>query len=93
MAGARDQGVRSFDRLDAKHDSLLDDDGLPDAGYGACVTALDDDAKDTSFQDAAVPADPGSGFFYLMSVIDAQGDNGIGTTSAGLLRIPQLACP
>ena len=70
-----------------------DDDGLPDSGYGACMTALDDDPRDTFFVDTNVPQPAGAGFFYLMSVIDAGGDNGLGTTSAGLQRLPQVPCP
>ena len=69
-----------------------DDDGLPDSGYGACMTALDDDPRDTFFVDADTPS-VGEGFFYLMSVIDALGDGGIGTTSAGLPRLPEVPCP
>jgi hypothetical protein len=69
-----------------------DDDGLPDSGYGACMTALDDDPRDTFFVDADTPSE-GDGFFYLMSVIDALGDGGIGATSAGLPRSPQVPCP
>jgi hypothetical protein len=69
-----------------------DDDGLPDSGYGICLTGLDDDARDTFFVDGDLPPS-GDGFFYLMSVIDAGGDGGPGTTSAGLPRVPQLPCP
>lgn len=71
----------------------LDGDGLPDAGYGDCMTALDDDPKDTFFVDAEVPATAGDGFFYLLSVIDGAGESGLGTTSAGLIRQAATACP
>jgi hypothetical protein len=57
-----------------------------------CRTALDDDTRDTFFVDADIPSS-GDGFFYLISVIDAQGDDGLGTTSAGLPRLPQVPCP
>jgi hypothetical protein len=87
-------GALSYDIYRGDTSVLIDgdDDGLPDSGYGACMTALDDDPRDTFFVDAETPA-AGGGFFYLMSVIDAQGDGGIGATSAGLPRTPQVPCP
>jgi len=60
--------------------------------YGACMTGLDDDPRDTFFVDPDVPSS-GDGYFYLMSVVDAGGDGGLGTTSAGLPRVPAVACP
>jgi hypothetical protein len=87
-------GALSYDIYRGDTSVLVDgdDDGLPDSGYGACMTALDDDPRDTFFVDADMPS-AGEGFFYLMSVIDALGDGGIGTTSAGLPRTPQVPCP
>jgi hypothetical protein len=70
----------------------LNGDGLPDNGYGTCMTGLDDDPRDTFFADPDVPSS-GDGFFYLMSVVDAGGDGGLGTTSEGLPRVPAVACP
>jgi hypothetical protein len=87
-------GALSYDIYRGDTADLVDgdDDGLPDSGYGACMTALDGDPRDTFFVDADTPL-VGDGFFYLISVIDAQGDGGIGTTSAGLTRLPQVPCP
>jgi hypothetical protein len=87
-------GALSYDIYRGDTSVLVDadHDGLPDSGYGACMTALDDDPRDTFFVDADTPA-AGEGFFYLMSVIDALGDGGIGTTSAGLPRTAQVPCP
>jgi hypothetical protein len=56
------------------------------------MTGLDDDPRDTFFVDPDVPSS-GDGFFYLMSVVDAGGDGGLGATSAGLPRLPQVPCP
>jgi hypothetical protein len=73
---------------------LLDADsnGLPDGGYGTCISALDDDTRDTHLVDPSLP-DPGDGFFYLRSIVDAQGESDLGTTSAGLPRQPLAPCP
>ena len=60
--------------------------------WGIAAAALDDDPRDTFFEDGDIPA-VGGGFFYLLAVIDAQGDGGIGSTSAGLPRTPQTPCP
>ena len=88
-------GALSYDLYRGDTVDLVDadGDGLPDPGYGSCLSALDDDTRDTYFVDADLPQPAGSGFFYLMSVIDAQGDGGLGTTSAGLARLPQVPCP
>jgi hypothetical protein len=87
-------GALSYDIYRGDLSALVDgdDDGLPDSGYGTCMTALDDDPRDTFFEDGDVPA-VGGGFFYLRAVINAQGDGGIGSTSAGLPRTPQVPCP
>lgn len=68
-------------------------DGLPDAGYGACVSQSDPDASDTTFVDPTVPA-PGAGFFYLKAAVDAAGyEVGLGATHAGLPRWVAASCP
>ncbi len=88
-------GALSYDLYRGNMSALLDgdDDGLPDTGYGVCLSALDDDPRDTFFVDTDVPQPAGAGFFYLISVLDSQGDNGLGTTSSGLARVPQVPCP
>ena len=68
-----------------------DGDGLPDGGYGICMTALDMDSTDTFFDDPEMPL--AGGFFYLRSAVDSGGDGGIGSTSGGLPRVPTVACP
>jgi hypothetical protein len=87
-------GAWTYDIYRGARSDLVDGngDGLPDDGYGVCLTGFDDDARDTFFVDPQVPA-AGDGFFYLMSVLDAGGDGGIGTTGSGLPRTPALACP
>jgi len=87
-------GALSYDVYRGTGGALVDvdDDGLPDAGYGVCMTGLDPDARDTFFVDPEAPS-TGAGFYYLMSVIDAGGDQGIGSTSAGLTRLPAEPCP
>ena len=88
-------GALSYEIYRGVLSALVDgnDDGLPDSGYGSCMTALDDDARDTFFVDPEIPLAGGAAFFYLMSVVDALGDNGLGTTSTGLTRVPQVPCP
>jgi len=70
-----------------------DADGLPDAGFGDCMAAMDPDATDGTFLDPDVPP-PGGGYFYLKSVIDGTGSERVlGATSAGLPRVPAIPCP
>ena len=87
-------GALSYDLYRGNVSSLvdIDDDGLPDSDYGSCLSGLDDDTRDTFFVDADSPSS-GDGFFYLISVIDAEGDHGLGSTSSGLPRVPQAPCP
>jgi hypothetical protein len=87
-------GALSYDVYRGDLSTLVDvdDNGLPDDDYGACITGLDDDPRDTRFVDTTLPV-PDDGIFYLMSVIDAQGDGGLGSTSGGLPRLPQVPCP
>lgn len=71
----------------------VDTDGLPDGGYGSCIDHLDPDTSDTTLLDPASP-DPGEGFFYVMSTVDALGqERFLGTTSAGLPREILSPCP
>jgi hypothetical protein len=87
-------GALTYDMYRGDLSGLVDGngDGLPDDGYGTCMTGLDDDPRDTFFIDPDMPSS-GDGFFYLMSVVDAGGDGGLGTTSAGLARVPEVPCP
>jgi len=67
-------------------------DGLPVAGYGACISASDPDPTDTVLIDNDVPG-VGEGFFYLKSVIDSTGaERGLGVTSQGVARGVLLSC-
>jgi len=69
-----------------------DFDGLPDLGYGICVSTPDPDPTDGEFVDATVPA-TGSGFYYLAAVVDWEGERDLGATSAGLPRLTAGVCP
>jgi len=70
----------------------LDLDGLPDNDFGDCMTHLDGDPTDLLFFD---PDDPGAGdgFYYLVGFVGADGATGLGNTSAGMQREPNVACP
>jgi hypothetical protein len=87
-------GAQTYDVYRGEMAVLLDEDhnGLPDAGYGVCLTELDDDARNTHFVDPELPEVEG-GFFYLTSPVGAPDGGGLGTTSAGLARVPQVPCP
>jgi len=71
-----------------------DADGLPDGGYGSCVTHLDPDTTDEVFDDTAIPLS-GDGFHYLVSYVDDfEGIEGkIGKTGSGLERPINVPCP
>ena len=88
------QGVQSYviyrGNLSDLGDS--DHDGIPDLGYGSCVSGADPNPADTVFVDTQIPV-PGNGFFYLKAVVDAQGVRGFGTTSSGTPRPLPPACP
>jgi hypothetical protein len=60
------QGVPSYVMYRGDLADLVDGnaDGLPDAGYGVCVTGDDPNPTDTVFVDSDTPA-AGQGFFYL----------------------------
>lgn len=69
-------------------------DGLPDGGYGTCVSQTDPDTSDTELIDATVPS-PGAALAYIVGYVDttfAQ-HGGIGVTSAGVQRTPPPPCP
>ncbi len=76
--------------------SLVDGtgDGLPDDGYGSCVSQTDPDLTDTLFADASLPS-PGEGFVYTVGYVDSgfSRHGGIGVTSAGEQRTPPAPCP
>lgn len=67
-------------------------DGLPDFGYGTCVTGNDPNPADTTHLDAEMPAE-GKGFFYLKGVVDGGTVRGLGVTSAVKARVPAVLCP
>ncbi len=69
----------------------LDLNGLPDGGYGACVSGADPDTTDTVFTDTSLPP-AGGGYFYLRSVVTTIAED-LGSTSAGLTRTPTTWCP
>ncbi len=71
----------------------LDGDGLPDSGYGDCISGADADPTDTSLALDDQPP-PGGGWFYVVGFVEADGRMSIlGTTSQGLSRWPESACP
>ncbi len=70
----------------------VDTDGLPDGGYGVCLSGADPDPTDTIFSDPDVPTVGGDGFFYIRSVVSAVGED-LGSTSGGLTRVPSVFCP
>ena len=80
------RGDLSALRIDADHD------GVPDFGYGLCVSGNDPNRTDTIFVDQDRPH-PGNGFFYLKGIIDEGVVRGLGTTSDGFPREVQQQCP
>jgi cytochrome c peroxidase len=67
-------------------------DGLPDAGYGVCVTANDPNPADSVFVDTELPLE-GHGYFYVKGVRDGGVERGLGVTSAVKSRVPGVGCP
>src|SRR5262249_22069905 len=63
-----------------------DHDGLPDTGYGTCVSGSDPNPSDTMFVDSLVPP-PGGGFFYIRGFSEGGLVRGLGVTSSGLPRL------
>ncbi len=74
------------DLVDADHD------GLPDTGYGDCITAQDPNPADGAFVDVTTPG-PGRGLFYVKGVRDGAAIRGLGATSEGRGRTPHGSCP
>jgi cytochrome c peroxidase len=70
----------------------LDLDGLPDAGYGSCVSDADPNTADAVYEDSLVP-DLGQGFFYVKGVKDGAAIRGLGVTTAVKQRVPAVSCP
>jgi hypothetical protein len=75
-----------------------DADGQPDDGFGTCVTALDVDPTDGTFEDTETPA-PGEGYFYVTAYVDdlpstgGRMEGGIGKTGVGAHRQKLTVCP
>jgi hypothetical protein len=68
-------------------------DGLPDGGYGTCTSDLDPDKTDTRLALNDQPP-PGGGWFYVVGFREQDGSESIlGTTSQGLARRADAACP
>jgi len=88
------QGVPSYVMYRGDLVDLVDlnADGLPDAGYGFCITGSDPNPADAVFVDTEAPA-AGQGFFYLKGVRDGGTIRGLGVTSAGKVRVPVVDCP
>jgi cytochrome c peroxidase len=88
------QGVSSYVMYRGDLDDLedLDVDGLPDRGYGFCVSDTDPDPSDTVYFDDEMPSE-GRGFFYIKGVRDGGTIRGLGVTSAVQPRVPAVSCP
>ena len=88
------QGVPSYVMYRGDLDDLVDanTDGVPDFGYGVCVTGTDPNPADTVFVDAETPA-AGHGFFYVKGVRDGASIRGLGVTSGVKARVPAVGCP
>lgn len=87
-------GVPSYVMFRGNLSDLVDTDldGLPDLGYGQCVTGNDPDTTDGTFVDNQLPGE-GQGFFYLKGVLDGSTVRGLGVTSAVKPRVPAVLCP
>ncbi len=73
-----------------------DDDGLPDPGFGDCRNFADHSADtifDTYHTDSQTPLGAGGGWFYLVGFRTGGQSTGLGTTGAGLDRVPSNPCP
>ncbi len=68
-------------------------DGLADGGYGVCLTGIDPDTTDTILTDPDVPPSGGDGYFYLRSAVIGGSESDLGSSSSGLNRLPDVACP
>lgn len=87
-------GVPSYVVYRGRLSDLVDVDGngLPDLGYGFCVSGSDPNPADGLFVDPEMPME-GEGFFYLKGVRDGPAERGLGVTSAGRRRAPTVPCP
>ncbi len=74
------------DLIDADHD------GVPDLGYGLCISDIDPNTADDVYLDSQTPAS-GQGFFYVKGVRDGGTIRGLGVTSAVKQRVPAVSCP
>lgn len=88
------QGVASYVMVRGNLSDLVDadHDGLPDLGFGTCVSGSDPNPADTVFVDNELPGE-GRGFFYLKGVRDGSTVRGLGVTSAVKPRVPAVPCP
>ena len=87
------QGVSAYVMYRGKLAELVDvdQDGLPDLGYGACVSDADPNTADAVYVDSETPGE-GQGFFYLKGVRDGGTIRGLGVTSAVKQRVPAVTC-
>lgn len=70
----------------------VDQDGVPDQGYGVCVSNTDPNTADGVHEDGQIPG-TGEGFFYVKGVRDGGVIRGLGVTSAVKQRVPAVSCP
>ena len=87
-------GVPSYVMYRGDLDDLVDGnaDGVPDFGYGLCVTGSDPDPADVVFVDPEIPVE-GRGFYYVKGVRDGATIRGLGVTSTVEPRVPAGECP
>ena len=88
------QAVSAYVMYRGKLSDLVDADldGLPDLGYGNCVSDADPNTADAVYVDSEAPAE-GEGFFYLKGVRDGATIRGLGVTSSVKQRVPAVSCP
>ena len=71
----------------------VNQDHLPDGGYGTCQNSRDANLTDTTFVDADVPTVGQVGFHYLVSYTLGGVEQGLGETSDGTPRTVAAPCP
>jgi cytochrome c peroxidase len=88
------QGITAYVMYRGNLDELVDADldGLPDGGYGVCVSVNDPNTADNVYFDDSLPAE-GHGFYYIKGVRDGGTIRGLGVTSAVKARVPAVSCP
>ena len=88
------QGVPAYVMYRGNLSDLVDadQDGLPDLGYGACVSDTDPNTADDVYVDGQIPGE-GQGFFYVKGVRDGATIRGLGVTSSVKQRVPAVSCP